>query len=76
MLKRIFGRKKYGKTTYCVERIKECVDSKKKCYYIVPEQFTFACEKMVTSVIGNKANLYVVFHNESKCQKKIYLSKS
>ena len=59
MLKRIFGRKKYGKTTYCVERIKECVDSKKKCYYIVPEQFTFACEKMVTSVIGNKANLYV-----------------
>ncbi len=59
MLKRVFGRKKYGKTTYCLDRLKECVNSRKRCFYIVPEQFTFSCEKMVTSTIGNKANLYV-----------------
>ena len=59
MLKRVFGRKKYGKTNYCIEMLKKCVENKQRCFYIVPEQFTFACEKMVTSKIGNKANLYV-----------------
>ena len=59
MLKRIFGRKKYGKTSFCMKKLSECVDSSKRCYYIVPEQFTFSCEKMVTSTIGNKANLFV-----------------
>ena len=59
MLKRVFGRKKYGKTTFCLERLKECVENKQRCFYIVPEQFTFACEKMVTSEIGNRANMYV-----------------
>ncbi len=59
MLYRVFGRKKYGKTSYCIDVIEKCVEQKKTCYYIVPEQFTFSCEKMITDRIGNRANLYV-----------------
>lgn len=58
MLYRVFGRKKYGKTKYCMDILKECVSQKKTCYYIVPEQFTFSCEKRITDEIGNRANMY------------------
>lgn len=59
MLTRIFGRKKYGKTSFCINKIKECVQQKKRCLFIVPEQFTFSAEKKITDEIGNCANMYV-----------------
>lgn len=58
MLTRIFGRKKYGKTEYCMKILKKCVEDKKKCYFVVPEQFSFSCEKRITDEIGNRANMY------------------
>ena len=58
MLIRIFGRKKYGKTKYCINILKKYVEEQKKCYFIVPEQFTFSCEKKITDEVGNKANMY------------------
>lgn len=58
MLTRVFGRKKYGKTSFCMDVLKKCVSEQKKCYYIVPEQFTFSCEKKITDEIGNRANMY------------------
>lgn len=58
MVYRVFGRKKYGKTSYCIDILKTCVSENKKCYYIVPEQFTFSCEKKITDKIGNRANMY------------------
>ena len=58
MLTRIFGRKKYGKTAFCIDKIRQCVQSQKRCFLIVPEQFTFSCEKKITDEIGNHANMY------------------
>ena len=58
MLIRIFGRKKYGKTKYCINILKKYVEEQKSCYFIVPEQFTFSCEKKITDEVGNKANMY------------------
>lgn len=55
----IYGRKKYGKTEYCLNVVDECIKNKKKCYFIVPEQFSLACEKRITQKSGNCANLYV-----------------
>lgn len=59
MLYRIFGRKKYGKTDYCFEKLKENVQKGKKSYFLVPEQFTFAMEKRVSQELSNRAGLYV-----------------
>lgn len=58
MLTRVFGRKKYGKTEYCIDVLKKCVLEQKRCYLIVPEQFTFSCEKRMTDELGNRANLF------------------
>lgn len=55
----IYGRKKYGKTEYCLNVVDNCVKNKKKCYFIVPEQFSLASEKRIVEKSGNCANIYV-----------------
>lgn len=57
MLYRVFGRKKYGKTEYCLSVLGDCVENDKKCYFIVPEQFSYSCEKKINDRIGNRANM-------------------
>lgn len=59
MLYRIFGRKKYGKTDFCFEKLKENVQNGKKSYFLVPEQFTFAMEKRVSQELPACAGLCV-----------------
>lgn len=55
----IYGRKKCGKTEYCLDVADMCVKNNKKCYFIVPEQFSLSCEKRITEKSGNRANLFV-----------------
>ena len=59
MLYRVFGRKKYGKTAYILERLKENAAAGKKSFLIVPEQFTFAMEKRVSRELPGRAGLYI-----------------
>ena len=59
MLYRIFGRKKYGKTAFVFDRLKENVAAGKKSFLIVPEQFTFAMEKRVAQELSGRAGMFI-----------------
>ncbi|ERI94809.1 ATP-dependent nuclease subunit B [Clostridiales bacterium oral taxon 876 str. F0540] len=54
----IFGRSGSGKSTYCLEDIKDKLSRKeyldKKLIYLVPEQFTFQADRNLVEVIGEK----------------------
>lgn len=56
-LKFIFGRSGSGKSTYCLENIKqefENGDPDKKLVYLVPEQFDFQANRNLVEVVGEK----------------------
>lgn len=53
----IFGRSGSGKSTYCLEKIKERLqnlDEDKKLIYLVPEQFTLQADRNLVEVIGER----------------------
>ncbi|MBL4935838.1 helicase-exonuclease AddAB subunit AddB [Clostridium sp. YIM B02515] len=54
----IFGRSGSGKSTYCLENIKDKLSRSeyrdKKLVYLVPEQFTFQADRNLVEVIGEK----------------------
>ncbi|MBQ0084362.1 MAG: PD-(D/E)XK nuclease family protein [Clostridiales bacterium] len=56
MLKLIIGRAGTGKTYTVFERIKKDVISGKKVVLLVPEQFTFECERTLLHTLGDKAS--------------------
>lgn len=56
-LQYIFGRSGYGKSTYCLNSIKERLASlpeDKKFIYLVPEQFTLEADRKLVEIIGEK----------------------
>ncbi len=55
-MKLITGRSGTGKSTYCMNEIKKCVEESfdKPLIYIVPEQFSFEAEKELINTIGGK----------------------
>ncbi len=72
MITRVFGRKKYGKTAYCFEVIKKCIDNKRKCYLIVPEQFSFAMEKKIAEDFGNKGGIYTEVYGFTRLANRVF----
>lgn len=53
----IFGRSGSGKSTYCLEKIKENLESLEednKLIYLVPEQFTLQADRNLVEVVGEK----------------------
>ncbi len=54
MLKLILGRKKSGKTEYCLNLIKSLVNDDKNAVVLVPEQFNFECQRLLLNELGPK----------------------
>lgn len=53
----VFGRSGSGKSTYCLNKIKEKLenlDEDKKLIYLVPEQFTLQADKNLVDIVGEK----------------------
>ncbi len=48
----LYGRAGCGKTHRCVEKIKEYIASGEKCIMIIPEQFSYRTEKLLTGALG------------------------
>lgn len=60
MLKLILGRINSGKTTLVQNKIKSLIESgKEKIYLIVPDQFSFASEKNMITLLGEKQAMKV-----------------
>lgn len=55
MLQFIFGRAATGRTFTIMERIKKDVFNNKKVVLIIPEQFSFECEREVLNTFGDEA---------------------
>jgi ATP-dependent helicase/nuclease subunit B len=55
----IYGRAGRGKSSYCIEQIKNEIEKKEsnKLIYIVPEQYTFQRESLLLKKVGEKALL-------------------
>lgn len=58
MLHRVIGKGGSGKTRFIVNKIKECISAKQQCIVIVPEQQSVACERMLSSALGDTFNMY------------------
>lgn len=54
-LKIVYGRAGTGKSTYCLEQIKNKININTKSYIITPEQFSYSAEKNLLKEIGNKS---------------------
>lgn len=50
-LRLIYGRAGTGKSQYCFEQIKKCIDKNKKIYIITPEQFSFTEEQKLLQIL-------------------------
>lgn len=54
MLQLVFGRAASGKSTFLLEKLKECVLAGKETVFIVPEQFSFETEKTILQLLGDE----------------------
>jgi ATP-dependent helicase/nuclease subunit B len=67
MLNFICGRSGSGKTTKIIEMIKECVDQKKRTYFLVPEQQAFISESMLAFLPPSSALHFEVISFSRLC---------
>lgn len=85
-LRIIYGKSGTGKTTFCLNEIKNKINEEKKLLFITPEQFSFNAEKNLIEILGTNASInaevitfrrmaYRVF-NEEGLNKKVTLTKS
>lgn len=54
MLKLILGRQKSGKTKFCLDMAEKCVKNGKKIIMLVPEQYSFECQRHLLCSLGAK----------------------
>jgi len=59
MLQFIYGRAATGKTYTVFERIKNDVENAKQVVLLVPEQFTFECERTLLHTLGDRSSTNV-----------------
>ena len=72
MFYRIFGQSGFGKTSYIFELLKQCIESEKKAFLIVPEQCAVEVEKDVIRTLGAKSNLYVEVINFKRLCNRVF----
>lgn len=69
MLKLVLGRKQTGKTQYCFDRIRELALQNKSVMLLVPEQFSFECQKLLLKELGlNTFNKIEIHSFTSLCE--------
>lgn len=54
MLQLVLGRKKSGKTQYCHDLAEKLVKTEKQVVFLVPEQFSFECQRNLLKILGSK----------------------
>lgn len=54
MLKLILGRNKTGKTKFCLDMAEKCVNNGKNVIMLVPEQYSFECQRHLLCSLGPK----------------------
>lgn len=54
MLQLVLGRKKSGKTQYCQDLAEKLVKDEKQVVFLVPEQFSFECQRNLLKILGSK----------------------
>jgi ATP-dependent helicase/nuclease subunit B len=52
MLRLVFGRSGCGKTTFALKKAREAASNAGKVVLVVPEQFTYECERSIIRLIG------------------------
>ena len=70
----IFGRAGTGKTTYCINEIKQGLSESKKMILLVPEQYMFNTENKILDSIGESAFLNVEVLSFKKMARNIFES--
>ncbi len=56
----VYGRAGTGKTTFCLNKVKEYIKEnnlERKIFVIVPEQFSYATEKMLLNILDNQSTI-------------------
>lgn len=56
-LRIIYGRSGTGKTTLCLNEIKQNIEKEEKLLFITPEQFSFNAEKSLVDLLGKNASI-------------------
>lgn len=72
MLTRIFGLHGTGKTTKIYALLEECINQKKQCYLIVPEQYALSAERTLIEKLGNPANMFVEVINFKRLCNRVF----
>lgn len=63
MLSLIIGRKRTGKTTLCVKAAKEAAELGKEVIMLVPEQFSFECQRLLLNALGPVVSNKIKIHS-------------
>ena len=63
MLKLILGRQKAGKTTACLDIAKQASASDKSVIMLVPEQYSFECQRHLLNDLGSKLSNKIEIHS-------------
>lgn len=65
MLRLILGRRQSGKTTYCINKARSAVEAGKKVIFLVPEQYSFECQRMLLKQQGPQISNKIAIHSFS-----------
>ena len=63
MLSLILGRKRTGKTALCVKAAKEAAELGKEVILLVPEQFSFECQRLLLETLGPVVSNKIKIHS-------------
>ncbi len=63
MLKLILGRQKSGKTHCCLELAEQCVNNGENVIMLVPEQYSFECQKHLLESLGASVSNKIEIHS-------------
>ena len=71
MLNLIFGRKLSGKTKYCTELAAKLANENKSVILLIPEQYSFECQKMLLCELGPVVSNKIEIHSFTSLCKAI-----
>ncbi len=74
MLNLILGRKLSGKTSYCINKASELAKNGKDVILLVPEQFSFECQKLLLTELGPSVSNRISIHSFTSLCREISLS--
>lgn len=63
MLTLVLGRRRTGKTSYCLEAAREAAQNGKEVILLVPEQFSFECQRLLLEKLGPSLSNKITIHS-------------